>query len=147
MSVNNQLEKEIREAISYLKIEKKVKIITGKEKNKILLKLQKIFVSGNPRVWWLSLKYRPVSFVFKQEKPYEKIVNFFDETEDVWFIVEDTDQLLYKLKVSDVIDIIANCSYFEYNIISETYDKFLCETDHNEFLYIDISRGSYRVSD
>lgn len=134
----NELEKEIREAISDLKIEEKVKVFTGDEKYSILLKLKESFVSGNPRVWWLSLKYRPKSFIFKLEQPYKKIVNFFNKEEDVWFVVEDDNQLLYKTKILYVIDIIGECSCFEYNIISENYDRFLCENDHGEFLFIDL---------
>lgn len=135
----SELEKEIGEAISNLKIEAKVKVFKGEEKKRILLKLQETFVNGNPRVWWLSLKYTPTSFVFEQEAPFREIVNFFDKEEEVWFVIEDDDQLLYKTKISHVIDIIGDCICFEYNLISENYDRFLCETDHDEFLFIDLS--------
>jgi len=140
MSLNKSvLEIGLEQAILNLKIEDKVKVFTGEEKNSILLKLKEFFVIGEPRVWWLSLKYTPKCFVFKQEYPYKEIVNFFDEKEDVWFIIEDNAQLLYKTKVSHVVDIISECSYFEYNIISKDYNKFLCENDHDQFLYIDLT--------
>lgn len=137
----DELEEEIMESISNLKIQEKVKVITGEEKKNILLEIQKTFVNGNPRVWWLSLKYKPTSFVFKQEKPYKKIVNFFDKEEDVWFVIENDDQILLKTKISHVIDIIGDCTFFEYNIISKNYDRFLCETDHGDFLFIDIHKN------
>lgn len=89
-------------------------------------------------MWWLSLKYKPKSFIFDLEQPYKEIVNFFNKEEDVWFVVEDDNQLLYKTKISYVIDIIGECSGFEYNIISENHDRFLCENDHDEFLFIDL---------
>lgn len=136
----NELEKEISEAISDLKIEEKVKIFTGEEKNSILLKLKEIFVSGDPRVWWLSLKYKPESFVFELKQSYKEIDNFFNKEEEVWFVVEEDEQLLYRTKISYVIDIIGECSGFEYNIISENYDRFLCENDHGEFLFIDLRK-------
>lgn len=136
-----ELEEEIMESISNLKIQEKVKVITGEEKKNILLELQKTFVNGNPRVWWLSLKYEPTFLVFKQEKPYKEIVNFFDKEEDVWFVIENDDQILLKTKISHVIDIIGDCIYFEYNIISKNYDRFLCETDHGDFLFIDIHKN------
>ena len=134
-------ENEIREAILHLKIEEKVKEYKGEERKRILKKIKEVFVSEDPRVWWLSLKYIPKSFVFEQEMPYKEITRFFSAEEDIWFVVEDmdaNDQLLYKTKVSHVIDIISNCSGFEYNIVSENCEKYLCENDHNEFLYIDI---------
>lgn len=133
-----KLEEQISEAISDLKSEEKIKIFTGEEKNSILLKLKGIFVNGDPRVWWLSLKYRPEFFVFELEQPYKEIVHFFDKEEDVWFVIEDDEQLLYKTKILYVIDIIGECSVFEYNIISENYDRFLCENDHGAFLFIDL---------
>lgn len=140
------LEEEIREAISVLKIEEEVKVFTGEEKNRILIRLKEIFVKGNPRVWWLSLKYKPQFFVFEEKYPYKKIVDFFNEKEDAWFVVEDEynngDQLLYKTKISYVIDIIGECSGFEYNIISDNFDRFLCENDHGAFLFIDHRKHS-----
>ena len=142
------LEKEISKAILDLKIKDKVKVFTGDEKNSILSKLQKIFVVGNPRVWWLSLKYKPISYVFEQKEQYKKIADFFDKEEEVWFVVEDefnnNEQLLYKMKITYVIDIIGECMGFEYNIISEDYNRFLCETDHDEFLFIDINKNQLK---
>lgn len=139
----SELEMELIEAISDLKIEDKVQKFTGEEKTRILFKLQEKFVSGNPRVWWLALKYKPTSFVFERQDPYKEIINFFDKEEEVWFVIEDefnaNEQILYKTKILYVIDIIEeNYTYFEYNIISENHDRFLCQTDHDEILFIDL---------
>jgi hypothetical protein len=142
-----ELENEIREAIIELKIENKVKAFSGEKKNNILLKLKSIFVRGDPRVWWLSLKYKPTSYVFEEQLAYKKINYFFNENDDVWFVAEDDvydEPLLYKTKVSFVIDIIGGCTGFEYNIISENCEKYLCENDHGEFLYIDIHENPLR---
>ena len=131
-------EKEIKDAILNLEIEDKVEEFTGEERRSILQKIQDFFVIGNPRVWWLSLRYKPESFVFEQEEPYKKITDFFAGGEEVWLVIEDDKQLLYKTNISHIINIISECSYFEYNIISQNFDRFLCETDHNEFLFIDL---------
>ena len=132
----NEFEEEIMTAITNKKIEREVQVFTDEEKHIILKKIQEIFVCGNPRVWWLALKYKPKSYVFKGKESYKKIADFFDKEENVWFIIEE-DRLLYKTKILYIIDIIADCSYFEYYIISEKYDRFLCETDHGEFLFVD----------
>lgn len=79
MSLSNY-EKEINEAISSLKIEEKVKIFEGEKKREFLQKMQDFFVVGNPRVWWLSLKYKPVTFVFEQEDSYKRITDFLERT-------------------------------------------------------------------
>ena len=139
----SELEIELMEAISDLNIEDKVQKFTGEEKERILFKLQDKFVDGNPRVWWLALKHKPTSFIFERQDPYKEIVKFFDKEEEVWFVIEDefnaNEQILYKTKILYVIDIIEeNYTYFEYNIISENYDRFLCQTDHDEILFIDL---------
>lgn len=141
MSLSNY-EKEINEAISSLKIEEKVKIFEGEKKREFLQKMQDFFVVGNPRVWWLSLKYKPVTFVFEQEDSYKRITDFFGEDEEVWWVIEDEEQLLYKTNISHIINIISECSYFEYNIITQNYDRFLCENDHNEILFIDLRNNN-----
>ena len=133
-------EKEISDAISSLKIEDKVKIFTAEQKREVLQKIQAFFVVGNPRVWWLSLKYKPVTFIFEQENSYKRITDFFGEEEEVWLVIEDEEQLLYKTNISCIINIISECSYFEYNIITQNFDRFLCENDHDEFLFIDLRK-------
>lgn len=138
-----EYEIEIMEAIINLNIENEVKVFTGEEKEHILSKLQEIFVTGNPRVWWLSLKYKPISFIIEEPDSisYKRIADFFDKEEVVWFVVEDDARLLYRTKVSHVVDIIGQCRFFEYNIISKNLERFLCETEHDEFLYIDINKN------
>ena len=60
----------------------------------------------------------------------------------MWLVIEDDEQLLYKTNISHIINIISECSYFEYNIISQNFDRFLCENDHNEFLFVDLRNKS-----
>ena len=128
------------QSISILEKEDKVKIYVGQERKENLKKIQDIFVNGNPRVWWIALKYKTISFVFDQEEPYRRITDFFDAEENVWIIIEDDERILLKANVSDIIDIISECSYFEYNIVSQNFDRYLCETDHNEMLFIDLRK-------
>lgn len=131
------IECEIKQVIKDLKLEKKVEIFVGEEREQILLKLKNIFVCGNPRVWWLSLKWKPRSLFFEGET-YKDLSNHFSEEEEVWFVIEEDEQLLYRTKISCVISIIENCSLFEYNVISKDLKRFICETDHDDILYIDL---------
>lgn len=134
------LESEINQAIEELKLEEKVEIFAGKEREKILLQLKSVFVRGNPRVWWLSLKWKTKSLFFEGET-YKDLINHFSEDEMVWFVIEEDEQLLYRTKISYIISILENCSLFEYNLISEDLKRFICETDHDDILYIDLREG------
>lgn len=138
--------KEVFRTIAELKLEKQVHIYVGQERERLLKEMQEIFVEGNPQVWWLRLKYKPESYVFEVDEPWKEIRRFFDRDEEVYFIIEDADifseQLLCKAKISQVIEIVDNSEMlFEYNLISINYDRFMCETDHDEYLFID-RRGS-----
>ena len=131
----SEYEKEINEAMAYLSINDEVTVFSGRQKENLLSHLQSQFVIENPRVWWLSLKYQATAYDFDGD--YKQITQFFDKNEKVWFIVEDDECLLYQIKVSNIIDIIGECSCFEYYLISENEKRFLCETDHGVFLYVD----------
>lgn len=140
----NMIEQEVIGAIEILKIEDEVQLFTGEKRECILAELQEKFIVGNPRVWWLSLKHKPIVYSFVQEDPdeefvypHEKIIDFFDLEEIVWFVIED-EPLLLKTTVSHVIEIIENCIPFEYNLVSENYDRLLCETDHDDLLFVDL---------
>jgi hypothetical protein len=131
---------EIKSAIEALDLKSQVAFFEADPKEKVIIEIKDIFVFENPRVWWLSLKYKPQSLKFDDyQYQYKNIINFFDENEIVWFIVEDDELILLKLKAKDIIKIISECSYFEYYIISLDKTRFLCENDHNEFLYIDLN--------
>ena len=136
--------KEVFRTIAELKLEKEVHIYVGQERDRLLKEMQEIFVEGNPRVWWLSLKYKPERYVFEVNEPWKEIVRFFDKDEMVYFIIEDayifSEQMLCKAKISQVIEIVENSEMvFEYNLVSLNYDRFMCETDHDEYLFVNRS--------
>lgn len=150
--MRSELEQEIMEAIQNLNIQDKVRVIKGEEKDHMLSRFHSIYVVGEPRVWWLSLKYKPDIFSFEEDGAlsFQRIADFFDSEEEVWFVVEDEfrdDQLLYKAKVRHILAVIGDCSCFEYNIVSENGERFLCETDHDMFLYIDIHKNLLKRRD
>ena len=56
--MQSELEQEIMEAIQNLNIVDKFRVIKGEEKDQMLSRFHSIYVVGEPRVWWLSLKYK-----------------------------------------------------------------------------------------
>lgn len=132
------IEKEIIRSIKEQKLENVVLVFKKQEAKIIVNNLKDIFVSGTPRVWWLSLKYQPKCFTFEEPNSFEKITNFFTNDEKVWWVIEDDEELLLQTNIKHIISIIADCPFFEYNIISLDQKKLLIENDHNEFLFIDL---------
>lgn len=132
------LEKEIIRSIKEQSLEGAVHFFDKKEADIITNKLKGIFVKGNPRAWWLSLKYNPEKFIFDEPNSFERINEFFNSNEEVWWIIENEEELLFKTSIKHIILIIADCPFFEYNIVSLDNKKILIENDHNEFLFINL---------
>lgn len=129
---------EIKDAIKALRLEREIKEYFNDEKDKIINKIKYKFVSGNPRVWWLSLKYKPKNFIYTDNYQYRRIGELLNE-EECFFIPELEDIHVFETKVQYVIKIIENSSFFEYYIVNKSITKFLCETDHGDFLFININ--------
>ncbi|MBQ2802443.1 MAG: hypothetical protein IJF07_00925 [Lachnospiraceae bacterium] len=75
---HGEIVSDIYDTIEVLHLKEEVQILEGEERRQVLQNLQDIFVEGNPRVWWLSLKYQPRTYVFDEERPWLHITDFFD---------------------------------------------------------------------
>jgi hypothetical protein len=127
---------EIIEAIHKLKLENEVLEIMNIEKDELLNKIKDEFVVGNPRVWWLSFKKKSKNYIFNDEFQYKRINQFFKENEICYFISEFDDLFLFKTSVKNIIELINECSFFEYYIVNLELSNLLCETDHGDLLFI-----------
>lgn len=134
---------EIQVAINQLNLKDQ---FTEIDNNDLLKKIQAIFVHNNPGVWWLSLKYSPSKLIAKNEFEYLEISNYLDAESSCYFIAELDHTHLFKSKVKHVQDVIGECSFFEYYVIDKKIEKFMCETDHGDLLYIDIHSNKKRES-
>jgi hypothetical protein len=128
---------ELINAIQELCISNQVFEIIGDEKYAVMEEIKNKFVVGNPRVWWLSFKKKPQNYVFDDEFQYRRIVDFFNYDEWCYFIAELNELHVFKLSIKNVINIINECSFFEYYIISTDLIRLLCETDHGDLLFIE----------
>lgn len=137
MNNNDEKYSEIVNASQELGIVKQVSELIGDNKVSILKEIKDKFIIGNPRVWWLSFKKKPLNYVFDDEFQYKRIVNFFNKREICYFITELDDLHIFKTSIGNIINIINECSFFEYYIVDLNLTKLLCETDHGDLLFID----------
>lgn len=127
---------EILDAVKILKLEKEFVEIHNYE---LLKTIQNVFVIGNPRVWWLSLKFVPIKLAVQNEFEYLEISKYFDQNSVCYFITELDDIHVFQTKIKFLQDVISECSFFEYYVVDEKMEKFICETDHGDLLHIDLN--------
>jgi hypothetical protein len=128
---------ELVDVIQGLDISDQVFEVVGDEKDSIIKQIKSKFVIGEPRVWWLSFAKEPRSYIFDDEFQYKRIVDFFNDDEICYFIPEFNDLHIFKLAIKNIVDIISECSFFEYYIVSMDLARLLCETDHGDLLFIE----------
>lgn len=127
---------EILDAIKILKLENEFFEIHDYE---LLKTIQDIFVIGNPRVWWLSLKFVPAKLSGQNEFEYIEISKYFDQDSICYFITELDEIHVFQSKIKFIGEVIGECSFFEYYVVDDKKEKFVCETDHGDLLYIDLN--------
>ena len=96
------------------------------------------FGLGNPRVWWLSFRFRPKEYHYDDDYQYKRISCFLNNEDFCYFIAELDVTHIFKARVADVVFIIGECSFFEYYVVSMDLKKLICETEHGDFLKITI---------
>lgn len=136
MNNNDKKYSELVNAIQELGIAKQVSELIGDNKNSILKDIKEKFIVDNPRVWWLSFKKKPQNYVFEDEFQYKRIVNFFNKKEVCYFVTELDDLHVFKASIENIINMINECSFFEYYVINLSLTSLLCETDHGDLLFI-----------
>lgn len=125
------LYKEILEAVGEFGTNNRVREIHGNERINLLEQIQALFVKGNPRVWWESLRYAPVLMDDDgTSSQYLKVAHFLPQNQTYYFIADLKRFHIFEGKLPDIIEIIGNCSFFEYYIVDKGLSTLLCETDH-----------------
>ncbi len=96
------------------------------------------FVAGDPRAWWMSLKYSFESFDYPDAQGYSKITQHLPKgVEKCWFIpeTEEHDLPVFDIAASRIVEILSQCSCFEYYLVGKDYEWVLIENDHNEIVF------------
>ena len=100
----------------------------------VMKKIEDKFVRapyGRLRWWWTHFKFPhygmqlPVQF-------YEVLHNLLPTQAHAWFIVEEGDKhWLFEGRIDAIQQVLAECYFFEFYIVSKKYDWLLCETHHD----------------
>lgn len=106
------------------------------EASHIVKQAMTIFVEGNPRSWWLSLRGRREYF------PYET-VGFDHLREHVplsegkfWFVpeTEEMDMPVYECDIDGLVRVLARCFLFEYYVLGKAMNWLIINTDHGQLI-------------
>ena len=133
--------KEIDAAIKSLDIDPSSFVRLNREQNENLYQrlLEKFVASGNRRWWWEDFKLPKYDF---EEHPnrIEQLRSILVEIkEKVWFMPEDDEYDFYPIYESEpavIPDILSECFFFEYYIISKQENWLICENHHNHLIGI-----------
>jgi len=133
--------KEIDAAIKSLDIDPSSFVRLNREQNENLYQrlLKKFVASGNRRWWWEDFKLPKYNF---EEHPnrIEQLRSILVEIkEKVWFMPEDDEYDFYPIYESEpavIPDILSECFFFEYYIISKQENWLICENHHNHLIGI-----------
>lgn len=95
------------------------------------------FVAGNPRSWWMSLKVQPRCYAYPDSEGYRHLgEHWTSASEKCWLIPETEEPQLpvYSTELKVVARLLAECSFFEYYLLSVDQSLLLIENDHNEII-------------
>jgi len=115
-------------------------------KEYVISKVEKIYVEGRPRVWWLSFKHIDAIDHFDDNSGYasiferiEKLNKNTDNPDKEVYLIADEDEdgnalLVYKVFPNKIRIIIDNCRYFEYYIVADDFSWLIAENDHGDII-------------
>ena len=128
----------IDEAVRELGLD--VERLEGEVAARIFDHARAVFVSGNPRVWWLSLS-QPYTAQPTGDLRFVDVVPSSDRR--LWFVPEDGSEspTIYRVMAAQIDAIRENCPFFEYNAVDEDFRWMVTETDHDMFI---LSRAKAR---
>jgi len=103
----------------------------------IVRRARELFVAGDPRVWWLSLKVPTTSHPAPADPDDDVRALFPTSVERCWFVPAPADEgapSVYELEAEALMPLLGELPFFEYYVIDPDYRWLLAETDHNEIL-------------
>ena len=110
----------------------------------IVSEIKDIYVNGNPRAWWLSLKHRKYVFSYTDNSGYKNISQIVCKqlneskviNKHIFLIAdEDNEQMyVYNIPLYSLPEIIENCRYFEYYVADHELSWLICENDHGDLI-------------
>lgn len=124
---------EIKNAVKNLEITDSFRELLD---DRLLEKIKNTFIVGDPRVWWLSFKKQPELLSSTDEEEYLELTKYFSHNEECYFIAELDELHLFQSRIENVVNLIGECSFFEYYVIDNSLTKLICETEHGDLLFV-----------
>lgn len=129
--------KDIRQLIDDLSLTEQMRELSAAEARDVLDTAKGLFVRGNPRAWWLSLKVPAQALQYPDATGYLHLSDHLAGAgQRFWFIPElEIEELpVFDAELDAVTKLLRESSFFEYYILSKDYRQLLVENDHNQIL-------------
>jgi len=109
----------------------------------IILKARSQFVSGNPRIWWMSLACKSEQF---DSTKYELADILPERVGKCWLIpeTESEDLPVYSIDLSQLPELLEECPYFEYYVLGSDFGWLVLESDHNVYFVCRMEKAKDR---
>lgn len=131
--------KDIRQIIQELSLNRQLRELDSEEARQVLATAKELFVRGNPRSWWLSLKTPAQAFEYPDATGYLHLADHLAGAGPrFWFIPElEVDELpVFDAELLAVAELLRASPFFEYYVLSKDYRQLLIENDHNQVLVV-----------
>ena len=130
----------IDEAIEKLDLPKEGFLeLEREDAEQVVAKAREKYVKGNPRVWWTGLKFKPQS---KDTDPDD--LSYLDAElegrEELFYFVPENESdapRVFRVNLDGLKALLAECVFFEYNLVGPGFNWLIIENDHNELLVVD----------
>ncbi len=129
----------VEEAIRVLNLPaKELQQWDNSKASSIIQQIKSIFVMGNPRAWWMSLK-KPISiFVIDDSYGISGSVDYLNEflpSKEPFFLFipenETGEYVVFQATLKAIKEILLECPSFEYYLLPVNLKWILCENDHH----------------
>lgn len=131
--------KDIRQIIQELSLTRQLRELDAEEARQVLTTAKSLFVRGNPRSWWLSLKAPAQAFEYPDATGYLHLADHLTGSGPrFWFIPElEVDELpVFDAELHAVAELLRESPFFEYYVLSKDYRQLLIENDLNQILVV-----------
>ncbi|MET1535728.1 DUF6756 family protein, partial [Burkholderia sola] len=102
-------------------------------------RIQEAFVAGNPRAWWLGFNKKPTVLHCADDSGYLRLAELAPPaTKNVWFVVDESNEekFIFDVPIHAIANIIRECRYFEYYVVSSDFSWLIAENDHGDLLFV-----------
>ena len=134
----SEIEQEILSALQRLALpEGAVVECDPKVAIRIVRQAQAVFVQGNPRSWWLSLR-QPFEIFDSSKSDVFRIITQHIPSDNLrcWFIPETEQETLpvYDMDKHFIGLLLNECRFFEYYLVANDFSWLIVENDHNQVI-------------